>query len=209
MFRMIAHLSTVVTLIFIGSALVKAAYFTYFLGWDAAWIGHMPDALFSAFFVMQWQGHYVLLLAACGNSVWIYAANRAALGTWGRPTAHTPGWVVAYSFLPIVQIWAPFLMMRRLWNLTVRPEGPFDSPASGLFRLWWLTWLAAFGLYQPILEAHASADWEATYLDFATFSILQGVLEMAAGVAFLRIQWAISRALDGRGQAPGGTRMPA
>ena len=133
--------------------------------------------------------------------MWIHAANRAALGSWGRSTAHTWDGLVAYAFLPIVQVRASFLMMRRLWNLTVRPEGPFDSPAPGLLWLWWLTLLAALGLYQPILVANASADWQTMYLDFIRFAIVQGVLEIAAGVAFLRIQWAI----NGRGPAPTGT----
>ena len=136
---------------------------------------------------------YIIVLII--NGIWIYKASSTAIRLNRGRYNISPEFAVAYFLIPIVNIWAPFLAIRQLWNLSVAREGPIDAAAPPLFWFWWLTWLAVLALNQSVSKLTQANDWGAVYGDYIVHSLAGGVFEVLSAVCFLRIQGEVISAL--------------
>jgi hypothetical protein len=74
--------------------------------------------------------------------IWTYraSANIHALGAQGF--RFTPGWAVAWYWVPIANLWMPYHVMREIWRFSRNPVGPQPDTTSRLLPWWWFCWLA-------------------------------------------------------------------
>jgi hypothetical protein len=76
-------------------------------------------------------------------AIWIHRmqSNTFALGV--LDLQYTPAWAVGWHFIPIANLWIPYLVMRDIWCANRNPTGwQFDKPSRFLI-VWWLLWLAS------------------------------------------------------------------
>jgi hypothetical protein len=72
---------------------------------------------------------------------WTYrvSANIHALG--GQGLRFTPGWAVAWYWVPIANFWMPYQVMSEIWRVSGNPIGPQSDSTSRLLPSWWFCWL--------------------------------------------------------------------
>jgi hypothetical protein len=89
----------------------------------------------------------VNLATAIAVSLWIYQVydNLASLRAAGR--RYSPGWAVAYFFIPFVNFVLPYQVVQEIWRAS-DPAVPAESryawqghPGSVLVGFWWAFWL--------------------------------------------------------------------
>ncbi len=118
--------------------------------------------------------------------LWLYRAYRNAQLVGSRATRFTAGWAVGWWFVPIVNLFRPYEILRELWDRSYAGNGAVGAqaaPGRDVVSWWWLAWVgAALGS-----RAVASAFRDATALaDLKRFT---------ATLALLDILWAISAVL--------------
>jgi hypothetical protein len=99
-------------------------------------------------------------------SMWVHRAyrNLPALGAAGLK--YTPGWAVGWWFVPILNIWRPYLVMRDLW----RHSAPMARSWT-LLKVWWAMWLISNYLDNIVFrltlqgQSNIVADMVSTFLD--------------------------------------------
>jgi hypothetical protein len=86
----------------------------------------------------------VFILAAFFWFLWVYRsyANLRLLGT-GK-TRYSPGWAVGYWFAPIINLLAPYWVVRELWVRSAMANASEElGPAPPIVGLWWVVWASA------------------------------------------------------------------
>jgi hypothetical protein len=76
--------------------------------------------------------------------LWIYRSytNLRLLGT-GK-TRYSPGWAVGYWFAPIINLLAPYWVVRELWVRSATANASEElGPAPPIVGLWWVVWASA------------------------------------------------------------------
>lgn len=140
------------------------------------------------------------VLAAVAFALWIHRANRDARSMGARGMLFTPGWSVATTFLPLVNLVAPFRAVREIYQASHPVLGSHGekwkaAPVTPILGLWWalaltsLGWLSLSGL----LPAPGAAAYR------------QPVLEMllaAAGICFAAVVRRINSRLEERAAGP-------
>lgn len=97
-----------------------------------------------------WIGSYIL--TAFFILKWIYrsAYNVHQLGAKGFDV--DPGWAVAAYFVPLINFFAPFAVMQKIWRASAEPQTWQAQRSSYLIYLWWTLFLIAnfLGYYRLI-----------------------------------------------------------
>lgn len=74
--------------------------------------------------------------------IWIYRANRRVSALSNQGLSNSPGWSIGWYFVPIMNLWKPFVAMKEIWLASQSPKGwsMYDS-APALLGWWWALWL--------------------------------------------------------------------
>lgn len=103
--------------------------------------------------VLTW---IVVLVAGFLFLKWAYRtmANAHALAT--EPPSTSPPWAVAWFFIPIFNLWKPYLAIKSAWRRFLAQEGRASVP--GLADLWWAANVLTFvvALASGILNSEAT-----------------------------------------------------
>lgn len=87
------------------------------------------------------------VVAGTGVLLWTYRAvyNAHQLGSKGMQ--FSPGWAVASYFIPGLNLWKPFQVMKELWQTSLSTASGWSRiRVPGLMRLWWGLWLVVLSL---------------------------------------------------------------
>ncbi|HEV2803003.1 MAG TPA: DUF4328 domain-containing protein [Pyrinomonadaceae bacterium] len=116
----------------------------------------LPELLYVGIALLQFL---VFIATAVAFLMWLHRAyrNLRALGAMGLDT--TPGWAVGYFFIPILNLFKPFQVMKEIWrNSTPGSErqasfggqsgasfgGGYVRPGTpALIGWWWAFWIIA------------------------------------------------------------------
>lgn len=131
---------------------------------------------------VSWAGSLVLLIVTvAAYSFWIHGANRAVRSLGAGELQLGPGWAVAVSFLPVVNLVAPFRAVDELREAV--------APSSKLpVRLWWSAWIGslAWSVLSRFVAGGVAAAWRApiheTLWAAAALSLLLAVRSIEAGL---------------------------
>jgi len=107
-------------------------------------------------------------------AIWIYRAgyNVRQLGATGMQ--FSPGWAVGWYFIPILNLWKPYLAMKEIWKASAAPARWLEYPGGPILPLWWGFFLlsnflnnAAFrlGLFAKTISEIVAADIVSTASD--------------------------------------------
>ena len=135
-----------------------ALYGQAILGWDVLPVaGEWVETVSR----VTWLASLLLVAPTlAAYSFWISSVNRAVRELTTTPLQFTPGWCVAVSFLPVVNLVAPYRAVEEI-RAVVAPRARFAV------RLWWGLWMAglAFGLASRLTGYGAALLWRAPVHD--------------------------------------------
>jgi len=72
---------------------------------------------------------------------WVYRANLNCHGFGAQGMRFTPGWSIAYYFIPIFCLYKPYQAMKEIWKVSTNPSNWQNEKGSPLLGWWWALWL--------------------------------------------------------------------
>lgn len=137
--------------------------------------------LASASWSLILTGTVTFVVAAVLTVVWLWKARANAEVLSPRPHARSRHWVWAGWFVPVVNLWFPFQVVRDV-DLASNPRTAFADPdagASGQVAGWWGCFLATQVLSQVAVAVPGLG------MQYVTFRVLEVTASAAAAVLFL------------------------
>jgi hypothetical protein len=128
---------------------------------------------------------------------WLHAVYKNLHHVGSRTTRFTSGWVIGYWFIPFVNPYRPYQIMRELWgrsrerNETL--DYDFDAPAgSSLLVGWWSVWILSGILGRISFRQSMAADDLASFITSTRSEMWSDVTSILAAV----LAFAIVRQID-------------
>lgn len=114
---------------------------------------------------------------------WIYRANYNARQLGAQKMNYTPAWSIAYYFIPVFNLWKPYLAMKEIWLASqTAVDGRLSkssfAKSSTILPLWWTLWLASNLLGQSIFRLSASAETLPELLNLNLISQASNVIDI-------------------------------
>lgn len=130
----------------------------------------------------------LLVLSIVAFLTWLYRARRN-LPSLGIPAVRwSPGWAVAWWFIPIMSLFRPYQVVKETWQDSDPMIAPSEQPAadsSGFLRWWWALYLlhTTGGWVSDRYAATTSGT-----IDIATASLLTAI-DVAFMIAGIGAAW--------------------
>lgn len=136
------------------------------------------------------------LLSAIFVAMWSYrvVANTHALGRWQFPW--TPGWSAAYWFIPIVNLFRPYQVLRDLYLTSGDKAGVAPETATPVTIYWSSVLINLILMIAVTIGIAAFADPTSEQEALTAFLLTQGVLLVATVVTVVGLFFGI-RAIRG------------
>jgi hypothetical protein len=130
-----------------------------------------------------------LVVSAIVWLVWQHRVARNAAVLSGFTLTTSPGWGLAYWFIPFVNLVRPYQAVGEIWTAT---EGASRDPApgSGLIPVWWGFWIASN------LVANISFRLTLNGITTEWVDIVAGILDLAAAALAVYVVLGITRAQE-------------
>jgi len=85
----------------------------------------------------------VYVVAAVVSLRWLYLANANARALGATDLMGSPGLAIAWFFIPIANLFMPYVTLRDTWRASAEPGDWQAARAPLAILLWWICWLAA------------------------------------------------------------------
>lgn len=118
---------------------------------------------------------------------WIYRANHNARQLGAQKMRYTPAWSIGYYFIPIFNLWKPYLALKEIWMAS---KTPFDwrfTKISMALPIWWALWLSSNILNQSIFRLSASAETLPELMKLNMFSQVSNVMDIPLAIVTLAV----------------------
>jgi hypothetical protein len=129
---------------------------------------------------------------------WTYFAMKNVRSR-GYATSITAGWAVGWYFIPIANLWKPYLAMREIWLSSHGKEPLSSGSVPGKFTWWWLLFVGGNVIYGVGLLAHGAATKEMNTTGMTSslsFMAIGEILYLVSAFLLLSIVKTISVAQD-------------
>jgi hypothetical protein len=110
------------------------------------------------FFVVFMSYLAASLIMSIAFLVWFYRAHVNARGMAQAKFTDTSGWAVGFFFIPIMNLFKPFVGMRDIWRGSFSSPGSYAAPASTMVTMWWAAWLVTNFLSRFFVLSFKSRD---------------------------------------------------
>lgn len=114
---------------------VATAAFAWLRGFGQGMPGTVEMALTAVQFLL-------FIVTAVVTLRWIYIANANARSLGASDMMVSPGWSVGWYFVPLMNLFMPFVAMRELWKASAKPGDWQMEPTPATIMAWWVLWLA-------------------------------------------------------------------
>lgn len=129
--------------------------------------------------------------------------------TFAAPYSYvSPGWAVGYWFIPLINLYQPFRVVKALFASCAQEAGPNAKPAAGeqLLSGWWGMLLIS-GVAQRVLgSTQTDFGTRPGISGYAEYSIVCNLLEIAATVLFAMV---VKRMVQALGAVNHAATLPA
>lgn len=180
---------------------------------DADLTGLQRSAASSGLLTQSYSGYAqvaVFLATAVLFLRLLYKAVQRARG-FAVPFSYvSPGWAVGYWFVPLLNLYRPFQVVKALLAACAQEAGPNAKPAAGeqLLSAWWAMFLLSNMAGWALANSNPDFDSRAGLSSYSEFTIGCNLLVIAATLLFAMVVKRLVRALGATGHAatlPGGT----
>ena len=137
---------------------------------------------------IDWVSIGAALAALAMVIVWLRRAyrNLPALGARGLPWS--PGWAIGAWFVPILNLFRPYQIVRETWVRSDPAVGPLEQPrAPAMLGWWWGMWLAGGPIARVAQQMAVQAETAESYLAAAAFEVVACFVNIGAMVLLIRI----------------------
>jgi len=118
---------------------------------------------------------------------WTYLANKNARALGASDMQHSPGWSVAWYFIPILCFWKPYQALKEIFKAS-HPDYLDDwnkAPRPSIMPLWWALWIVATFVGQAILRLSFSAETVDELLTLSRLIFVSDGLDIPLGILVL------------------------
>jgi hypothetical protein len=171
----------------------------------------MEDQELSDSEAMMYLSFALLVIATgLGTSIaflmWIHRAHRNLPSLGARDLRFTPGWAVGWFFIPIMNLFRPYQVMREVWAesdpaaLTPDPWSGDPSPPRGssLVGWWWGLYLIMEFVNQAAFRASIRAETPEASLAAEWVSMVGDLITFPAAIVAIRLVQIITRNQEDR-----------
>jgi hypothetical protein len=122
---------------------------------------------------------YLAVVVATGFTFlkWIYRANLNCRGFGASDMEFTPGWSIGYYFIPIMNLFRPFQVMKEIWNVSRDPVNWKAHRSSPLLGWWWALWILSGALGQICFRTSMNVHSPGSLRDATMASIVSTLSE--------------------------------
>ena len=125
---------------------------------------------------------------------WVYRANCNVRELGAKGMNFTPGWSIAWYFVPLAWWWKPYQAMKELWKTSHAPDNWREVTTGSLLPMWWFFYLASTilsGIYGriPDQEIDDILNGLITYLASDLVSIPLVLITLALVDGIYKAQW--------------------
>ena len=92
--------------------------------------------------------------------VWLYRANANARALGADDMMGTPGLGVGWFFIPLANLFMPYMTVRDLWRASARPKDWQAERAPATILIWWICWLAGSILATIVFRIELENDFK-------------------------------------------------
>jgi len=132
----------------------------------------------------RWVNFCTFFATAIVFIMWIYRAAVNSRGFGAEGMGDTPGWHVAWYFIPIANLFRPYQAMKQLWKISGNPGDWKNQESSGLIVVWWTLWLFFYNgprLIRLIFgNATTPAEMKTTTLGYLVIPIVSAAFAIAS-----------------------------
>lgn len=163
------------------------------------------------FYLISYFGALFIVLASLINIFWviIYIALVIVFLMWihrvyknlravhVQGLKHSPGWAVGWYFIPIANLFKPYVVMKEIWKSTFHADGTGswkDKKAPSLMLIWWLTFI--IGNIIAGRNSFATYDTFGDYKMDAMISLISEPLLIISGISLLILMGRITKIQD-------------
>jgi len=121
--------------------------------------------------------------------VWLFRASKNARALGARGMKCSAGWAVGSFFVPIINLFKPYLAVKEVEKASDPQAGPMDwtrAKASGKVGVWWAFWIASGVLGQVTSQMAMSTDPVVVH-DSCVPDLIGSLLSAIAGVLAIRV----------------------
>lgn len=140
----------------------------------------------------------IFVLSAVLILTWIYRANQNAHQFAIQPLLYTPVWSIAYYFIPIFNLWKPYLAMKEIWQVSECYKGMDIVKISFTLPIWWGLWLSSNMLGQSVFRLSASAEKLPELVQLNLLSQIANIIDIPLAIVTLIIVNGISQMQQAR-----------
>lgn len=124
-----------ITLLYADAALSAfAAAAAFAMGPENFWDGWVA--------VFQLIRFLVILATASAFLIWLYRANANVRALGADDMMGSPGLGIAWFFIPLANLFMPYMTVRDVWRASARPRDWQGESAPATIIAWWILWLA-------------------------------------------------------------------
>ena len=146
----------------------------------------------------------IIIAVAAGIVIlmWVYRANANARRIGAADMRFTPGWAVAWYFIPIFNLWRPYQAMKEIWQASADPAAWQSQPVPSLIGWWWAGWLIANALGNATFRLASKAEDIDGLLEVNTVSLASNLAFGAVSFVLLAIVRKVSDMQAAHGPHP-------
>jgi len=137
----------------------------------------------------------------------LYKAVQQAKGFTVPFTEVSPGWAVGYWFIPFLNLYRPFQVVKALFKACAQEAGPAAKPAAGeqLLGAWWALFLISNAASWALARSDPDFNSRAGITAYCGYSIVCNLLVIAGLLLFAAV---VKRLVVGLGVASAGRTLP-
>lgn len=118
----------------------------------------------------------ILILTIVFYCKWVYRIANNALSFKPTEFNETPGWVVGWYFIPIANIFVPYIQIKKIYKISKNPTNWQNEKSSSKMLWWWLSWIISGSL------SNGAARLELKYPDNVEMIKLATTIDIASSI---------------------------
>lgn len=118
---------------------------------------------------------------------WTYRANYNARQLGAINMSYTPAWSIGYYFIPVFNLWKPYLAMKEIWMVSKKLFDGKLTKTPVFLPIWWGLWLISNILNQSIFRLSASAQQLSELMNLNMLSQISNLLDIPLALVTLVI----------------------
>ena len=115
-------------------------------------------------------------------AIWIYRANYNARQLGAEGMEFTPGWAVGWYFVPLANLWMPYMAMKEIWKASAAPANWQDQPRGSILPWWWGFFLISNILNQSALRFAMRAKTLDEIVASSTTSVVADAVDVVSSL---------------------------